>query len=184
MVVPMTATAAGAPAVAGRARVFMTAEEALKLAFPKLAIERGNAFLTDLEQKRVSKLSGNDFDRGVVYPYFAKRDGLVVATAYFDTHRVRTLRETVMIVVTSDQKVERVEVLAFGEPKDYLPRDIWYGQFDDRVLDADLNLKRGIRGVAGATLTARATTAAVRRVLAVHKVLAERPVQSQAAVQK
>lgn len=171
---------AATPAVAaGRARVFMTTDEALKLAFPKLEVERDNAFLTEAEQERVGRLAGLDFDRGVVYPYVAKRDGKVVATAYFDTHRVRTLRETVMIVVTAGQRVERVEVLAFGEPQDYLPRDIWYGQFDNRELNAELNLKRGIRGVAGATLTARATTAAVRRVLAVHKVLAERPAETQ-----
>jgi len=156
----------------------MTKPEALELAFPGLEVEPCNAFLTKLEKKRIGKLSGSEFVRGVVYPYVAKRNGVVVATAYFDCHRVRTLRETVMIVVTADQRVERVEVLAFGEPTDYLPRDIWYGQFDDRELDAELSLKRGIRGVAGATLTARATTEAVRRVLAVHKVLAERPVES------
>ena len=48
----------------------------------------------------------------------------------------------------------------------------WYGQFPGKGLDADLDLKRGIHPVAGASLTARATTAAVRRVLALHRVLA------------
>ena len=44
---------------------------------------------------------------------------------------------------------------------------------EGRKLDDDLALKRGIRSVTGATLTARATTEAVRRILALHRVVEE-----------
>jgi hypothetical protein len=86
---------------------------------------------------------------------------------------VRTLEETVMVVVDPDGRVARVEVIAFDEPPDYLPRAEWYRQFDGRPLDAELDLERAIRPVTGATLTAVATTAAARRVLALHRALAE-----------
>jgi Na+-translocating ferredoxin:NAD+ oxidoreductase RnfG subunit len=76
-----------------------------------------------------------------------------------------------MVAVDADGKVLRVEVLAFREPQDYLPRDLWYGQFDGKKLDDDLDVKRAIRGVTGATLTVRATTDAVRRILAIHRLL-------------
>lgn len=168
------AALAFAPAATARGTVLLTRDEAFELAFPKAKVERTTAFLSKEEQKKVSKLSGVDFDRGCIYPYVAKKDGKVVGTAYLDNHRVRTQRETVMIVVTPDSKVARIEVLAFGEPTDYIPRDIWYGQFTGKPLSEELNLKRAIRGVAGATLTARATTDSARRVLAVHQVLAER----------
>ena len=61
-------------------------------------------------------------------------------------------------------------MVSFREPLDYLPREGWYRQFDGEQLDDDLQLKRDIRPVTGATLTARATTEAVRRVLAIHQV--------------
>ena len=61
----------------------------------------------------------------------------------------------------------------FAEPKDYLPRAKWYAQFVGCKLDGRLRLKRGIKGVTGATLTARATTGAARRMLALHQVLEE-----------
>ena len=38
-------------------------------------------------------------------------------------------------------------------------------------MNDELSMKRGIRAVTGATLTARATTDAARRVLALHHVL-------------
>jgi len=67
--------------------------------------------------------------------------------------------------------VSRIEVLSFQEPEDYLPLPQWYAQFPGRPLEDELSLKRGIRPVAGATLTTNATLDAVRRVLALHRVL-------------
>jgi Na+-translocating ferredoxin:NAD+ oxidoreductase RnfG subunit len=98
-------------------------------------------------------------------------DGQPVGYAYLDTHRVRTLPETLMVVLEPDGGVRRVEVVVFREPIEYIPRDSWYGQFEGERLSDELALKRDIRPVTGATLTARATTEAVRRVLAIHAVM-------------
>ena len=160
---------------AARARVLVTVEEALALAFPGAEIERRTVFLTDAQRAVATELAGQAPATAVVHPYVAKRDGEIVGTAYFDTHVVRTLAETVMIAVDREGRVGRVEVLSFDEPPDYLPREPWYRQFDQRALDAELELRRSIRPVSGATLTARATTDAVRRALALHRALAEAP---------
>ena len=87
---------------------------------------------------------------------------------------MRTLPETLMVVVDPQGKVGRVEVLAFAEPEDYLPPGAWYGQFRGQGLGDELALGHHIRAVTGASLTARATTEAVRRVLAVHQVISSR----------
>jgi len=167
------AAAAALAAPAALARVLLTVEEALALAFPGAAIERRTVFLRPGQLARAEELAGEKPGAGIVHPYEARRDGRLVGTAYFDRHVVRTLSETVMVAVDADGRVARVEVLAFDEPPEYLPREPWYRQFDGRALDADLELRRAIRPVSGATLTARATTDAVRRVLALHRALAE-----------
>lgn len=163
---PLPRTAAG-----GKSKVFMRLDEALELCFEDCAIERGTVYLKDAQRRRIEELAGSELASGIVHPYVAKKDGKVVGTAYVDTHRVRTLRETMLVVVDPDGKVARLELLAFAEPRDYVPGAAWYGQFVGRVLDDELSLKRSIRGVTGATLTAEATTEAVRRSLAVHRVL-------------
>jgi len=163
-------TILAAPMAAG---VYLSADEAIDLAFPGCEVERASVFLTDAQLERARELVGGPVDRALVYPYRAECPGGDSGTAYFDTHRVRTLMETLMIAIGSDGAVRRIEILAFREPAEYIPRDVWYRQFVDRELDARLDLKRGIRGVTGATLTARATTQAVRRVLAIHRVIEE-----------
>ncbi len=165
---PLATPAATAPA----GKVFMTRDEALALAFPKCEVKRSTKYLSKADIKAVAELGKVDFESSIVYPYIAKKDGKLVGTAYFDTHRVRTMRETLMVVVGTDNAVKRIEVLSFGEPTDYIPRASWYAQFPGRKLDSELHLKRKIKTVTGATLTAKATTSCARRVLALHNTLA------------
>lgn len=165
--------AASAAAPAG-AKVFLSPEEALRLAFPGAVVERRTAFLTEAEQQEVARLSGLPRPSALAVAYMARKDNRVVGTAYFDTHVVRTMAETLMVAVDAAGAILRVEVLSFSEPEEYLPKGHWYAQFPGRSLDGDLSLTRGIRPVSGATLTARATTEAARRILAVHRVLEAR----------
>lgn len=165
-------SASPAPSQAtGAGRIFLKLDEALALAFPECDIERTTVYLTEVQRKRVEELAGSKLTSGIVHPYVATREGQLVGTAFVDVHKVRTMRESLFVVVSPQGKVQRLEVLAFAEPLDYLPRGNWFGQFKGKRLDDELNLDRGIRGVTGATLTGHATTNAVRRSLALQLVL-------------
>jgi len=167
-----TAVAAALLAVSAGATVLVSVEEALSLAFPGATTERETLFLTDDQMQEASELISAELGSALVTRYAATDAGAgLIGHAYLDTHRVRTLPETLMVVVGPDGTVSRVEVVVFREPVEYMPREGWYRQYDGEKLDADLSLKRDIRPVTGATLTARATTEAVRRVLAIHRVV-------------
>ncbi|HEX3131311.1 MAG TPA: FMN-binding protein [Thermoanaerobaculia bacterium] len=156
---------------AASAKVFVTVDEALRLAFPGCEVVRRTAYLTPAQVQQAKDLSGVEVPSALVAYHEARRNGHLVGTAYFDTHRVRTLPETLLIVIDPQGRVARLEVISFREPEEYMPRGAWYGQFKGHRLDRDLALKTGIHPVSGATLTARATTSAVRRVLALHQVI-------------
>lgn len=155
--------------------VRLTQDEALRLAFPPPAvIERRTAYLTDADLARVAEAAGADAraETAVVTYYTANRGDSVVGAAYFDAHRVRSLREVLMVVVTPESRVRRIEVLKFEEPPQYLAPDGWLRQFAGRGLDDELRLSGDIALLSGATLTARATVRAARRALALHAVIA------------
>jgi len=155
-------------AVAAQARVLMTQEQALATAFPAgVKVERQKFFLTPQQLADARRESGVEFNDQLIIRY-AGSNG---AFAYFDSHRVRTLPETVMVVVGADGKVDRVEILSFDEPTDYFPKRRWIDQLLGRKLDPELSLNRAIRPISGASLTGRAIVNATRKVLALHKVL-------------
>jgi len=152
--------------LAAPARVLMTQDQALASVFGSAKPARQTFFLTKQQVDAARKESGVDFREQLVIRYAGPN-----AIVYFDTHRVRTLPETVMIVVTPDGKVDRVEILSFDEPTDYFPKRRWLDQLLHRRLDDELSLKRAIRPISGASLTGQAIVNATRKVLALHHVL-------------
>jgi hypothetical protein len=139
-------------AFAADARVLMTQQQALAAAFPAgVKVTRQTFFL---EKQLVIRYAGSNG-----------------SYAYFDTHRVRTEPETIMVVVNADGKIERVDILSFDEPTDYFPKRRWLDQLLGRKLDDDLSLNRAIRPISGASLTGRAIVDATRRILAIHNAI-------------
>lgn len=150
------------------ARVLMTQEQALSAAFPRgSAVVRQKFFLTQPQRDAARKESGVEVNDSLVVRYAGANGSF----AYFDTHRVRTLPETVMVVVDRSGAVDRVEILSFDEPADYFPKRRWLDQFRGRKLDRDMALNGAIRPISGASLTGRAVVDATRRVLALHHAL-------------
>ncbi len=157
------------------AKTFLTQEEALRLVFPKGAVvARKTAFLSESDRAEVARRSGGAPPTGLVAYYAATADGKDAGTAYFDTHVVRTLPETILVAVDPKGAISRIEVLSFSEPEEYLPRGAWYGQFPGKTLTDELSERRGLRTVTGATITVRVTVEAARRVLALDAFLKEK----------
>lgn len=152
------------------ARVLLSQKDALALAFPGDAkVERKTAFLTDEQLAAAEKAAGAKIDSKVWTYYVGSSSS--AGTAYFESHRVRTMNEAFMVVVNPDATVRFIEILSFAEPDEYLAPKKWLGQFSGKPLDDDLMLRRGLRNITGASLTSDAVTRGVRRVLAVHQVL-------------
>lgn len=150
----------------------ITLQEALSTAFPPPAtVDRKTAYLSQAALDSTRAEAGPDapVSQSVVSYYVGRRDGKPVGVAYFDSHRVRTVNEVLMIVVGTDDRIREIEVLRFAEPPEYKPSEPWLAQFGGKTLAPALSLKGDIVMMTGATLTSNAVTRAVRRVLALHR---------------
>ena len=155
--------------------VYSSREQALARAFPPPAnVERKTFFLTEAERERASRDARSKVESRLVIAYLARDPKGPVGTGYFETHIVRTMPQTLLVTVRPDGTLQGVEVIAFGEPEDYLPRRNWLKAFVGRRLDDELVVGRSLAHVTGATLTTRTIAEAVRRVLAVHAIVAGR----------
>jgi hypothetical protein len=146
-------------ALTASARVLETREQALAGVAPNMT--RQTFFLT----KEQAAATGADTQLVIRY---AGPNGVY---AYFDTHRVHTEAETLMVVIDANGAIARIELLSFNEPMDYFPKRRWLDQLLGRKLDKELSLKGAIRPISGASLTGAAIVNASRRILAIHNVL-------------
>ena len=154
-------------AMEARAEVYHSRESALQLAFPAAdSVTTTTLMLSEDEVAEVAARAGAVLESRLVRVYEAWAGGEVTHRGIIDTHKVRSLPETLMVVADTDHRVEAVHLLAFHEPVQYRATDKWFSQFEDRQLDPELAVRRGIVGMAGATMTSNAVAAAVRRALA------------------
>ncbi len=159
---------------AAAGKVFYSRSEAIELAFPDADRVENRVFvLTEEQAARIADLARSEVASKLIKVYTGYRGGRVLGHALIDVHKVRTLPEAFMVVLSPDGAVRSLRVLAFHEPLDYLPTDRWYRQFAEKTLDSPMRLGRDVHGVVGATLSARATTRGVRRALALYEVLLE-----------
>jgi hypothetical protein len=151
---------------------FMSQQQALASAFPaSTTVARETVFLSKAQVASVTSSSGSPVKDELVIRYIARSGKTIVGFAYFDTHVVRTLPETVMFVVAPDGSISRTEILSFSEPTDYLPKRRWLDQLHGKKLNNDLSLRGAVRPITGASLSGTAIVAASRRVLAIHQAI-------------
>ena len=150
---------------------FISREQALAAMFPDSQIHSRAVFLKKAQIEKAQALSGGEITSALIARYEIFNDGNLIARAYVDTHSVRTKKESLLIVLSPDGKVLRIEVTASEEPPEYRATSEWYQQYHGKSLDDDLYVDRAIRPLAGATLTGMAANQAVRRIMAIDKAL-------------
>jgi hypothetical protein len=166
-------------AVAGMpagATVFYARDEALRLAFPDAdRTETRDVFLTAAQREAIESQAKSKLDSDLLTVYVGRRGADVLGYALFDTHVVRTLPETFLVVLTPQGTVAATHLLAFYEPPEYAPPDHWLEQFEGTELGDELRVGRGIAGITGSTLTSEAVTGGIRRALAIYQVVLKGP---------
>lgn len=161
--------------VPARAEVLHSRDEALAMAFPNGEEVRAlDFYLTPEQRSEIEQQARAKLESNLLTVYAGYKDGKVTGYALFDTQVVRTLPETLLIVLDPAGVVRAVHLLAFYEPAEYAPPAAWLGRFVGAQADRTKDLARSVDAIAGSTLTSRAVANAVARALAIHSVLLAR----------
>ena len=154
------------------ARTLETRDQAFARLFPvEAAIDRQTVFLSEEQMQRVQKQGRARLQQARVTFYVVTLGDSLLGRAYLDTHPVRSRHETLLIVLRGDGGVNTVDVLAFHEPEDYLPRRAWYERLSRLRTPRATGAGNGVDTVSGATLTVNATCEALRRISNIDEVL-------------
>ena len=163
--------------LAAAAAVYYSKEEAMELAFGKDAeVESLPVFLTEEQIGQIEKTAQVKLEGGLFTFFQGKKQGKVLGYAAIESHTVRTQPETILIVLSPAGELVRSEMLAFHEPPEYQPPGRWFERLYRRPLE-ELRLNQGVDGIAGATLSSRASLDSIRKTLAVYRIARPEGVQ-------
>lgn len=150
-----------------------TLTEAVQATYPAADnVKRQSIYLTKEQVAKATAYAGEPISSAFFVVYSVTRSGKLLGWVYLDTHRVRTLNETICVSIDANHRVHDVQILNFHEPQEYMASDRFLALMKGRTL-ATKPSRRDIPMIAGATLTSDAVTSSVARTLAVHKVIQE-----------
>ena len=149
-------------------RLLATPDQILQSQYPGHKVEIKNVLLSTDEYVEAKKQAQRHFkDRLFRFYVVRNAKGQFAAAAGLLTRRVRTKDETALYVVSREGKLRYVEIVAFYEPPEYMPKKKWLSEFKAKSIQSAIKIKNDIPKISGATLTAQAISDSARIVLSV-----------------
>ena len=153
------------------AQVLISPIEAMKENYAQDAtISKKNILLTKTKFQNIQKFAKVKLDTKIYRVYSASKNGKALGYGILINRKVRS-KNAVILYIIAKNKLQDIEIIAFNEPKEYLPTKLWSKQFKNRDTDKMLHLSREIPSISGATLSARSVTDASRIAFAIYNQL-------------
>lgn len=151
------------------ATVYLTTEDALKLAFPSADDMRTEQItLTETQQRTVETALHHPLPLGPVLVYLAERQGHLLGRAMVVEEIGKYEPITFLVAVGPDGKVLDVLILVYREPRGGdVRRPNFLKQYTGKGVQDPLRVSEDIVNITGATLSARAISNGVKRAVAI-----------------
>ena len=154
-----------------KAAVLISPEEAMKLAFgAEAAVTKKSRMLNAAQEQQVAKRAGAKPGSKIFRVYVAEREGKTVGTGILLSRKVRTKNAAVLYMIAPEGTMKRIEIVAFNEPPEYLPRPDFLKRFEGKRAGERLQVGDTVPMLSGATLSARTVTDGARLALALYEV--------------
>lgn len=138
-------------------------EEALQQSFHAEGVTKKSMILTAKEHHLVQQTAQTKLHSKLFRLYRAEKEGRIIGWGILLTQKVRSKSTAILSMLDPQGGLLAVEIIAFNEPKEYLPSQRWLQQFHDRRAEQ-------IDAISGATLSANSVMRCVKLSQAIWKV--------------
>ena len=136
------------------AEVFLAKDEAIELAFgADTEIHEQTHILSQQQREEIEHNAYTRLSSNLFHFYEGRRNGETIGYAVIDSRIMRSHLAAFMVVLTPDQTVSKVVILAFNEPTEYQPTDSWLHQLEGKQPLEELIPGQGVPPIAGSTLS-------------------------------
>ncbi len=150
-------------------------ERVIKSSFHSVStIEAKQLILTKAQHQKVQSLAKAAVKSRIYRYYLVKSSSKTIGYGVLISRKVRTKMATVLYGFTPSGTLKFTEIMAFGEPPEYIPNETWMGQFREQSPAAPLKMGKDIPTISGATLSARNISDGARIARALVEIIREK----------
>lgn len=147
-------------------------ESYMKKAYKECSVKSNNIFLTSRQLEMIKKKIAKSKVSSLVN-YFDVSCKNKKFKVFLDTHRVRTLNETILVEIQAD-KITDIVITNFMEPLEYKLPLSWIKQLKGKTSSSKLKISDDVDGLTGATLSSHALVKAAKKILVYNRVALEK----------
>lgn len=159
--------------------------QAVVLILPKTAIfnnygedvniKEKSILLNKEQTKQIAHIAQMKLTTKLYRAYIVTKDNNILGHAVLLNETVRSKNATVLYMLDRDNSIKAIEIVAFNEPPEYMPTNIWLKQFESKTNENQLlRVGKDIPTITGATLSARNIADGSRIALAIQMVVLNR----------
>ena len=150
----------------------VSVEEVIKTSFKHVsAVEPKQLILTKAQFTQVRSYAKTSIDTKVYRYYMIKDNTKDIGKAVLITRKVRSKKATVLYAFDSKGTLRFSEIMAFGEPPEFIPSSTWMEQLQNQKKTAKLTVGKDIPTISGSTLSARSITEGARVARAIYEIV-------------
>ncbi|RUM70431.1 MAG: hypothetical protein DSZ09_04435 [Sulfurovum sp.] len=154
------------------AKSTVSVKEVIKSSFSHVSkIEPKSLILSNIQFKQIRTMAKAAVDTKVYRYYKILSDDKKLGIAILITRKVRSKKATVLYAFDDKGTLRFSEIMAFGEPPEFIPNRIWMSQLQNQKLTAKLTVGKDIPTISGATLSARSITQSARVARAIYEIV-------------
>jgi len=135
------------------------------------AIDSKSLILSPAQFKKVRSRAKAAIKTKVYRYYDIVSAGKSIGKAVLITRKVRSKKATVLYAFDKKGTLHFSEIMAFGEPPEFIPSSIWMSQLQKQSPKAKLTVGKDIPTISGATLSARSITEGARVARAIYEIV-------------
>ena len=148
----------------------VSVEEVVKTSFKNVsAVEPKPLILSKAQFSKVRSRAKTAIKTRVYRYYNIMAKSKKVGIGVLITRKVRSKKATVLYAFDNKGTLRFSEIMAFGEPPEFIPSSIWMQQLQDQKPTAKLTVGKDIPTISGSTLSARSITEGARIARAIYE---------------
>ncbi|HIQ26897.1 MAG TPA: hypothetical protein EYH42_00175 [Sulfurovum sp.] len=148
----------------------VSVEEVIKSSFDNVTdIEPKSLILSSEQFKKVRNRAKASIKTKVYRYYNIKSNAKNLGKAVLITRKMRTKKATVLYAFDMNNNLRFTEIMAFGEPPEFIPNSTWMGQFQNKKPSKKFMIGKDIPTISGSTLSARSITQGARIARAIYE---------------